>query len=74
MSRGEAKRRFRWKDAERQLAEAGVTVISAGIDELPMVYKDIREVMRAQADLVEPLAEFHPKLVKMAPGHERPED
>jgi len=30
--------------------------------------------MAAQADLVEPLALFHPRLVKMAPGSERPED
>lgn len=74
MSRTEAKRRFRWKDAEALFAERRVTVMSAGLDELPMVYKDIHEVMRAQADLVEPLATFEPRLVKMAPGNERAED
>ena len=46
----------------------------AGIDEVPMVYKDIHQVMNAQADLVEPLATFQPRLVKMAPAGERPED
>ncbi|MEI7834688.1 MAG: RtcB family protein, partial [bacterium] len=56
------------------LQQAGVTVISAGVDEVPMVYKDIASVMRAQQDLVEPLARFDPKLVKMAPAGERPED
>jgi tRNA-splicing ligase RtcB len=35
-----------------------------------MAYKDIETVMAAQADLVEILARFNPKLVKMAPGGE----
>jgi tRNA-splicing ligase RtcB len=39
-----------------------------------MAYKDIDEVMAAQRDLVEPLARFAPRLVKMAPGGEPPED
>ena len=30
--------------------------------------------MAAQADLVEPVARFDPRLVKMAPAGERPED
>jgi tRNA-splicing ligase RtcB len=74
MSRTAAKKRFRWADVAPLLAARGVTVMSAGLDEVPMVYKDIGEVMRAQADLVEPIAQFQPKLVKMAPGHERAED
>ncbi len=37
-------------------------------------YEEAAEVMRAQADLVEPLATFRPRLVKMAPAGERPED
>jgi tRNA-splicing ligase RtcB len=39
-----------------------------------MAYKDIETVMAEQADLVEPLARFHPRLVRMAPAGERPED
>ena len=39
-----------------------------------MAYKDIETVMAAQADLVEPVARFDPRLVKMAPAGERPED
>jgi RNA-splicing ligase RtcB len=49
-------------------------LLSAGLDEVPMAYKDIDEVMRAQEDLVEPLARFEPRLVKMAPSGEPPED
>ena len=48
--------------------------MSAGLDEVPAVYKDIDAVMRAQADLVEPIAAFQPRIVKMAPPGERPED
>ena len=44
------------------------------IGEVPMAYKNIREVMAAQSDLVTVLGEFMPKLVKMAPSGERPED
>jgi tRNA-splicing ligase RtcB len=49
-------------------------LLSAGLDEVPMVYKDIDAVMAAQADLVEPIARFLPRIVKMAPAGERPED
>jgi len=74
MSRTKAKATFNWDDTRRFLRERGVTLLSAGLDEAPMAYKNIDEVMAAQQDLVEPLARFDPKLVKMAPGHERPED
>jgi len=74
MSRTKAKQIFTWTDAQRFLRERGVTLISAGLDEVPMAYKDIDEVMAAQQDLVEPLARFDPRLVKMAPAGERPED
>jgi len=74
MSRTQAKKQFAWDDAMRFLRERGVTLISAGLDEVPMAYKDIDEVMAAQSDLVEPLARFEPRLVKMAPGGEPPED
>jgi tRNA-splicing ligase RtcB len=74
MSRTQAKRTFTWDAAQRFLRERGVTLLSAGLDEVPMAYKDIDEVMAAQIDLVESLARFEPRLVKMAPGGERPED
>jgi tRNA-splicing ligase RtcB len=74
MSRTQATKTLSWKDANRALHDAGVTLISAGLDEVPMVYKDIHAVMAAQADLVEVLARFDPRLVKMAPHGERPED
>src|SRR6185312_15108821 len=74
MSRKAATEKFNWKDVNRLLRERGVTLISAGLDEVPMVYKNIREVMAAQHDLVKVVGQFDPKLVKMAPSGERPED
>ncbi len=74
MSRTKAKKTFTWDHAQRFLRERGVTLISAGLDEVPMAYKDIDQVMAAQEDLVEPLARFDPRLVKMAPSGEPPED
>jgi tRNA-splicing ligase RtcB len=74
MSRKAANEKFNWKDANRFLREKGVTLISAGLDEVPMVYKNIHQVMAAQSDLVTTLGQFDPKLVKMAPSGERPED
>ncbi len=74
MSRKAANAKFNWKDVNRFLRERGVTLISSGLDEVPMAYKNIREVMEAQRDLVTVLGQFDPKLVKMAPAGERPED
>ena len=74
MSRKKALQSFTWHEAKKRLAENNVTLLSAGLDEVPMVYKDIHQVMAAQNDLVEVLGEFMPRLVKMAPSGERPED
>jgi tRNA-splicing ligase RtcB len=74
MSRKAAKDRYTWRDVKRVLDKRGVTLLSAGLDEVPMAYKNIEQVMAAQSDLVEAVARFDPKLVKMAPAGERPED
>lgn len=74
MSRTQARRTMSWPEAQALLQKRRVTLLSAGLDEVPMVYKDIDEVMAAQQDLVEVLARFDPRLVKMAPSGEPPED
>ena len=74
MSRRQAKKSFTWSAVKKYLKERDIVLLSAGLDEVPMAYKDIHEVMAAQSDLVEILARFDPKLVKMAPAGERPED
>ena len=67
MSRTAARANLDWKSALLLLHERGVELLSAGLDEVPMVYKDIGEVMAAQADLVRIRATFTPRIVKMAP-------
>jgi len=74
MSRTAAKEKFTWSAVKPTLESAGVKLLSAGIDENPGVYKDIHAVMAAQSDLVEIVARFDPKIVKMAPAGEKPED
>jgi tRNA-splicing ligase RtcB len=74
MSRKKAKQTLDWAAAKKVLAAKRVTLLSAGLDEVPFVYKDIETVMADQADLVEVKARFDPRLVKMAPQGERPED
>jgi len=74
MSRGEAMRTFKWPQVKQFLKEKGVTLISASLDEAPWVYKDIDKVMAAQESLVRPVARFMPRLVKMSPPGDRPED
>jgi tRNA-splicing ligase RtcB len=74
LSRTKAKQQFRFSTTRRELAERGITVLSAGADESPGVYKDIHRVMDLQRDLVDIVARFDPKIVKMAPEGEKPED
>ena len=74
MSRKQAHRSFTWSETRKLLKSRGVELLTAGLDEAPMAYRDIEKVMAAQRDLVEPLARFDPRMVKMAPAGERPED
>ena len=74
MSRTQARNTFTWSATRKLLAERGVHLLSADIDEVPGVYKDIHQVMEAQHDLVEVLASFQPRIVKMAPPGEKAED
>ncbi len=74
MSRTKARQSFTWSAVKKLLAERGVTLLSAGLDEVPGVYKDIATVMAAQTELVDVLGRFDPKLVKMCPSGERAED
>jgi tRNA-splicing ligase RtcB len=74
MSRTAAREKFRWNQFKSMFEQAGVKLLSAGIDEAPGAYKDIHAVMAAQTDLVDVIARFDPKIVKMADAGEKPED
>jgi tRNA-splicing ligase RtcB len=56
------------------LIDKRITLMGSDMDEAPMAYKDIHAVMAAQNDLVEVLAKFEPRIVRMADAKEKPED
>ncbi|WP_417847728.1 RtcB family protein [Thalassoglobus sp.] len=74
MSRKKANSMYRIQSVRTDLKAQGVHVISAGSDEVPMVYKNIEDVMNAQTDLVTKIARFDPLIVKMCGDGSRPED
>jgi len=74
MSRTKALEKYNFRAVQKDLAKKGVRVLSAGADEAPYVYKDIHAVMAAQQDLVDVLARFDPKVVKMCGDGSKPED
>jgi tRNA-splicing ligase RtcB len=74
MSRKAAKSKFNYKAVRNDLEKKGVRVLSAGADEVPGVYKNIVDVMDAQRDLVDIVARFDPRIVKMCGDGSRPED
>lgn len=74
MSRTAAKKEYRWRDWVDVLKERRVRLLAGGIDEVPGVYKDIREVMAAQTDLVETLGQFTPRIVMMCGDDSPAED
>lgn len=70
MSRTRAKQTLSGADVNAFLKQAGVELIGSGLDEAPMAYKDIHQVMNAQVELVDVLGSFMPKIVRMC-GDER---
>jgi tRNA-splicing ligase RtcB len=74
MSRTKAKQKFNWKQWKDHLKRKNVRLLAGGLDEVPGAYKNIHDVMAAQTDLVEIVAEFMPRIVMMCGDGSRPED
>ncbi|HEX8060150.1 MAG TPA: RtcB family protein, partial [Cyclobacteriaceae bacterium] len=74
MSRSAAKNCITQKMVRQELQKAGVELIGGGLDEAPMVYKDIHKVMAGQDELVEVIGEFTPKIVRMCGDRSPSED
>lgn len=74
MSRSAAKNSITQKMVRTELQKAGVELLGGGLDEAPMVYKDIHQVMAGQQELVEVLGEFTPKIVRMCGDKSASED
>jgi tRNA-splicing ligase RtcB len=66
MSRTQAKKNISQREQAEYLRGRGVTLIGGGLDESPQAYKRIETVIGAQADLVDVLGTFQPRLVRMA--------
>lgn len=66
MSRTQAVKNITKEEMRKVLKDLGVTLIGAGLDEAPMAYKNIETVMAAQNELVQVVATFTPKMVRMA--------
>lgn len=71
MSRTKALNSITRHDLNKALTEAGVQLIGGDLDEAPMVYKNIETVIEAQKDLVQVLAKFTPKIVRMADANRK---
>lgn len=67
MSRSAAFQALNPDEVRHILNNCGVELLSGQLDEAPAAYKDIDAVMAAQADLVEIIARFVPRMVRMAP-------
>ena len=65
MSRRKAKNSTTQYELKKVLKSHGVELIGGGLDEAPMAYKDIHQVMAFQKDLVEVAGVFRPKIVRM---------
>lgn len=74
MSRRKAKDKYNFRSVQKTLEKRGIRVLSAGADEVPGVYKNIEQVMAEQSDLVEMVARFDPRIVKMCGDGSRAED
>lgn len=70
MSRTKAKQTILPGHVNKFLKAAGVELIGSGLDEAPMAYKDIHQVMNYQKELVDIMGTFMPKIVRMC-GDER---
>ena len=58
------------KDVQAYLTTRDVTLIGGGIDEAPQAYKRIQDVIARQDDLVNVIASFQPRVVRMDTGSE----
>jgi tRNA-splicing ligase RtcB len=68
MSRTQAKQSTTEGELRRYLRDQGVELIGGGLDEAPMAYKDIHQVMAHQRNLVDVLGSFTPRIVRMDAG------
>ncbi|MEO1097872.1 MAG: RtcB family protein [Bacteroidota bacterium] len=65
MSRKKVRESYTGSEMKKTLSKAGVTLVGGGVDEAPVAYKELDEVMNHQQNLVETIGTFTPKIVRM---------
>jgi tRNA-splicing ligase RtcB (3'-phosphate/5'-hydroxy nucleic acid ligase) len=65
MSRKKARESITGSEMKKKLKQLGITLIGGGVDEAPMAYKSLEDVMKSQQDLVKVEGKFTPKIVRM---------
>jgi tRNA-splicing ligase RtcB len=65
LSRTAAIKSVTHKELNEALLKEGIKLMGGGLDEAPMAYKDIHDVMNAQKSLVDTIGSFYPKIVRM---------
>ncbi|MVT09742.1 RtcB family protein [Chitinophaga tropicalis] len=65
MSRKRARESMTVSGLKKMLATAGVTLIGGSVEENPLAYKDIEQVIAAQQELVAVEGRFMPRIVRM---------
>ena len=65
MSRKKARESITGSEMKKKLKQLGITLIGGGVDEAPMAYKRLEDVMASQPDLVKVEGKFTPKIVRM---------
>jgi len=71
MSRSKAMSSVTQSQMNKVLEEAGIQLTGGDLDESPMAYKNIEDVIAAQSELVTVLARFSPKIVRMADANRK---
>ena len=66
MSRSKAVGAYTKNDLKDITKKHDVELVGGGIDEIPMAYKNIEDVIKAQNNLIDVVATFTPKIVRMA--------
>ena len=74
MSRRAALDRITKTERDQYLKARGVTLLGAGLDESPQAYKNVEQVLAAQAELVDVIGKFRPIMVRMDGTGSKAED
>lgn len=68
MSRRKARESITGSELRKRLKQNGVKLMGGHVDEAPMTYKNLEDVMLSQSELVRIEGRFHPRIVRMDKG------